>query len=69
MLDVAASVSPPANVFSSGRGATPCDLPFVVTGFDLVVCQFGAMFFPDKVNGRSAIMTGADRHDLLAAGF
>ena len=25
------------------------ELPFDGSGFDLVVCQFGAMFFPDKV--------------------
>lgn len=25
------------------------DLPFAEGGFDLVVCQFGVMFFPDKV--------------------
>jgi SAM-dependent methyltransferase len=28
-------------------------LPFDDGGFDLVVCQFGAMFFPDKVRGHS----------------
>lgn len=27
------------------------DLPFKDASFDLLVCQFGAMFFPDKVNG------------------
>ena len=26
-------------------------LPFVDQGFDVVACQFGAMFFPDKVQG------------------
>jgi ubiquinone/menaquinone biosynthesis C-methylase UbiE len=26
-------------------------LPFADTAFDVVVCQFGAMFFPDKVQG------------------
>lgn len=29
------------------------DLPFDGSGFDLVVCQFGAMFFPDKVRAHS----------------
>jgi ubiquinone/menaquinone biosynthesis C-methylase UbiE len=29
------------------------DLPFEGGGFDLVVCQFGSMFFPDKVLGHS----------------
>jgi ubiquinone/menaquinone biosynthesis C-methylase UbiE len=28
-------------------------LPFPDAGFDLVVCQFGLMFFPDKVRGNS----------------
>ena len=29
--------------------ADALDLPFPDAGFDLVVCQFGVMFFPDKV--------------------
>jgi SAM-dependent methyltransferase len=29
------------------------DLPFEDGSFDLVVCQFGSMFFPDKVRGHS----------------
>ena len=29
------------------------DLPFDDSSFDLVACQFGAMFFPDKVRGHS----------------
>jgi ubiquinone/menaquinone biosynthesis C-methylase UbiE len=29
------------------------ELPFEDGSFDLVVCQFGAMFFPDKVRGHS----------------
>jgi SAM-dependent methyltransferase len=29
------------------------DLPFESGSFDLVICQFGAMFFPDKVRGHS----------------
>lgn len=33
--------------------ADALDLPFGDGGFDLVVCQFGAMFFPDKVRGHS----------------
>ena len=28
-------------------------LPFEDASFDLVVCQFGVMFFPDKVNGNA----------------
>jgi ubiquinone/menaquinone biosynthesis C-methylase UbiE len=33
--------------------ADALDLPFDEGSFDLVVCQFGAMFFPDKVRGHS----------------
>jgi SAM-dependent methyltransferase len=33
----------------SFRPADACALPFADGGFDLVVCQFGAMFFPDRV--------------------
>lgn len=29
------------------------ELPFDAGSFDLVVCQFGAMFFPDKVRGHA----------------
>ena len=29
------------------------DLPFDGDSFDLVVCQFGIMFFPDKVRGNA----------------
>ena len=31
--------------------ADATDLPFPDASFDLVACQFGAMFFPDKVRG------------------
>jgi len=34
-------------------GADAQQLPFDDEHFDLVVCQFGAMFFPDKVRGHS----------------
>jgi ubiquinone/menaquinone biosynthesis C-methylase UbiE len=47
MLRVAA-----ANLASARVTFTPADaqaLPFPDSGFDLVVCQFGAMFFPDRV--------------------
>jgi ubiquinone/menaquinone biosynthesis C-methylase UbiE len=44
------------------------DLPFEDSSFDLVVCQFGAMFFPDKVRGhaeaRRVLRNG--EHYLLA---
>lgn len=43
-------------------------LPFEDRSFDLVVCQFGSMFFPDKVRGHSeARRVLSDRgHYLLA---
>lgn len=51
MLDVA------AERVRSGRvrfvAADAQALPFEDESFDLVVCQFGAMFFPDKVRGHS----------------
>jgi ubiquinone/menaquinone biosynthesis C-methylase UbiE len=47
MLDVAAErVHSPAVSF---RQADAQELPFADGGFDLVVCQFGAMFFPDRI--------------------
>ena len=33
------------------RQADAMNLPFQDNGFDTVVCQFGAMFFPDRVDG------------------
>ena len=47
MLDVAAGRGLPARV--SLRPADAQALPFPDGSFDLVVCQFGAMFFPDRV--------------------
>ena len=43
-------------------------LPFDEGSFDLVVCQFGAMFFPDKVRGHSEArrVLSDGRHYLLA---
>lgn len=35
------------------RQAEALDLPFEDCSFDLVVCQFGIMFFPDKVAGNA----------------
>jgi ubiquinone/menaquinone biosynthesis C-methylase UbiE len=35
------------------RQADALALPFADQSFDVVVCQFGAMFFPDKVQGYS----------------
>jgi ubiquinone/menaquinone biosynthesis C-methylase UbiE len=51
MLDVAATRVSAANV--TFRQADALDLPFAESGFDLVVCQFGAMFYPDKVRGNA----------------
>ena len=42
--------------------ADALDLPFEDGSFDLVVCQFGVMFFPDKVRGNS------EARRVLAAG-
>jgi ubiquinone/menaquinone biosynthesis C-methylase UbiE len=47
MLDHAASVGTPRPV--EWRQADALDLPFASGTFDAVTCQFGAMFFPDKV--------------------
>jgi len=51
MLDVA------ADHIRSGKvrfqEADALDLPFDDGSFDLVVCQFGVMFFPDKVRGNA----------------
>jgi SAM-dependent methyltransferase len=33
------------------RQAEALDLPFAAGEFDVIVCQFGAMFFPDKIKG------------------
>jgi SAM-dependent methyltransferase len=49
MLDVAATRVSSAKV--SFQQADALDLPFNDNEFDLVVCQFGAMFYPDKVTG------------------
>ena len=51
MLDVATTRVSSANV--SFRQADALELPFGDGEFDLVVCQFGVMFYPDKVRGNS----------------
>jgi ubiquinone/menaquinone biosynthesis C-methylase UbiE len=51
MLDVAATKVRSPNV--SFREADALDLPFEDSSFDLVVCQFGVMFYSDKVKGNS----------------
>lgn len=60
MLDVAAQRLDCNNV--SLRQADALDLPFEDGGFDLVVCQFGIMFYPDKVHGN------AEAHRVLRDG-
>ena len=47
MLDIAASVGTSRPV--EWRQEDALDLPFVKGSFDAVVCQFGVMFFPDRV--------------------
>ncbi len=50
MLDQAAArQSPPDRV--TWRQADALALPFEDRAFDVVACQFGAMFFPDRVKG------------------
>jgi SAM-dependent methyltransferase len=46
MIDCASSVGTSRPV--EWRQANAMDLPFPDASFDAVVCQFGAMFFPDK---------------------
>ncbi|HEY5363868.1 MAG TPA: class I SAM-dependent methyltransferase, partial [Aestuariivirga sp.] len=49
MLDYAASKQPPDSRIT-WRQADAMSLPFENASFDLVCCQFGAMFFPDRTN-------------------
>ena len=49
MLDHAASRQPPDNRIQ-WRQADALALPFEDAAFDLVCCQFGAMFFPDRAS-------------------
>ena len=60
MLDVAAQRLDSSNV--SLRQADALDLPFDDGSFDLVACQFGVMFYPDKVQGN------AEAHRVLRDG-
>ncbi len=50
MVDYAASKQP-ADARIQWRQANALELPFESASFDLVICQFGAMFFPDRVAG------------------
>ena len=51
MLDEAARKVRATNVMF--RQADALNLPFEDSSFDLVVCQFGVMFFPDKVTANA----------------
>lgn len=51
MLDQAARRVASPNV--RFQAADALDLPFDDDAFDLVVCQFGVMFYPDKVRGNA----------------
>ena len=51
MLDVAAQRIASVNIRYQAADAQ--DLPFEDSSFDLVVCQFGVMFYPDKVKGNA----------------
>jgi len=50
MVDYAASRQPP-DTRIQWRQADALALPFEAAVFDLVCCQFGAMFFPDRIAG------------------
>jgi ubiquinone/menaquinone biosynthesis C-methylase UbiE len=50
MLDYAASRQP-ADTRIEWRQADALALPFEEAAFDVVCCQFGAMFFPDRTRG------------------
>jgi ubiquinone/menaquinone biosynthesis C-methylase UbiE len=51
MLDEAARRARTGKV--TFRQANALELPFADQSFDLVVCQFGVMFFPDRVRGNA----------------
>lgn len=51
MLDRAASTTHAPNV--AWQLADALDLPFDDASFDAVICQFAAMFFPDRIKGFS----------------
>jgi len=61
MLDRATAVQP-TSAQVTRRQADALDLPFADGSFDLVICQFGAMFFPDKVRAY------AEAHRVLRPG-
>ena len=67
MLEVAAQRLHSGRV--SFQPADAQDLPFADTSFDLVVCQFGMMFFPDKVraNAEARRVLRVNGHYLLVS--
>jgi ubiquinone/menaquinone biosynthesis C-methylase UbiE len=66
MLDIAATRVASSNV--AFQEADALELPFADDSFDLVICQFGAMFYPDKVRGgvEARRVLGDGGHYLLA---
>lgn len=67
LLDVAAQRV--GTQMMSFRTADAQDLPFDDDSFDLVVCQFGVMFFPDKVraNREARRVLASNGHYLLVS--
>ena len=61
MLDAASSLQPGGGRVSF-RQADALELPFAESSFDAAVCQFGVMFFPDKIKGY------AETHRVLKPG-
>ncbi|WP_020591394.1 class I SAM-dependent methyltransferase [Kiloniella laminariae] len=51
MLDHAAKKQGPHDCALEWQQADALDLPFADASFDVVLCQFGVMFFPDRVKG------------------
>ena len=67
MLEVAAQRLSSDRV--SFQPADAQNLPFADASFDLVVCQFGVMFFPDKVraNEEARRVLRSNGHYLLVS--
>jgi len=61
MLDRAAQIEPTGAQITR-RQADALDLTFADASFDVVLCQFGAMFFPDKIRAY------AEAHRVLKPG-
>ena len=67
MLEFATQALKSENV--SYQHADAQNLPFPDASFDVVVCQFGVMFFPDKVRAHSEarrVLRGKGRYLMLA---